>query len=70
MSKKVLTLVMAAAFIVGVAGVSLAGKYIKCEVKSVEGSTVTLDCGKKASKVAKWTKVKIKNAKKKAVEGC
>jgi len=70
MSKKVLTLVMAAAFIVGVAGVSLAGKYVKCEVTAVDGATVTLDCGKKASKLKAGMKVKVKNAKRKAVEGC
>ncbi len=70
MSKKVLTLVMAAAFLAGTVGVSLAAKYVKCEVTAVEGVTVTLDCGKKAGKFKVGSKVKVKSAKKKAVEGC
>lgn len=41
----------------------------KCEVKSVSGSTVTLDC-KKADKLSVGDSVKVKAAKKKAIEGC
>ncbi len=70
MSKKILTLVMAAAFVAGTVGVSLASRYVKCTVSAVDGATVTLDCGKKAAKLKAGMKVKVKNAKKKAVEGC
>ncbi len=48
---------------------SMASKKATCEVKAVEGTTVTLDCGKKAEKFKAGMKVKVKAAKKK-VEGC
>lgn len=44
MGKKIVALVIAAAFTVGFAGVTLAAKKVACEVKSVEGTTVTLTC--------------------------
>ena len=67
MSKKIVTLIMAAAFTVGVAGVSLAAKQT-CEVKSVDGKTVTMECPK-ADKLSAGDKVKVSPAKR-AVEGC
>lgn len=44
MNKKIVALVVAAAFTVGFAGITLAAKKVACEVKSVEGTTVTLTC--------------------------
>lgn len=41
----------------------------KCEAKSVSGSIVTLDC-KRASKLSVGDSVKVKENKKKAIEGC
>ncbi len=69
MSKKVLSICLALAFSLSLASVSLASKKATCEVKAVEGTTVTLDCGKKAKKFEAGMKVKVKAAKKK-VEGC
>jgi hypothetical protein len=65
MSKKIVTLIMAAAFTVGV---SLAAKKVSCEVKSVEGNTVTMEC-KNADDLKAGMNVKV-TAKKKAIEGC
>ena len=69
MTKKMLSLAMAVAFMASTATVSLAAS-VKCEVKSVSGDTVTLDCGSKANKLKAGQKVKVKAAKKKAIEGC
>ena len=69
MSKKIVTLLMAMAFTVGVAGVSVAAKSVNCKVSAIDGNTVTLDC-KKAERLKAGMKVKVKEAKKKAVEGC
>ena len=68
MSKKFFAVTMAMAFMVSTAVVSFAAS-VECTVKSVSGNTVTLDC-KKASKLKEGSKVKVKAAKKKAVEGC
>jgi len=69
MSKKIITLIMAAAFTVGVAGVSMAAKYANCKVTAIDGKSVTMDC-KKVDALKVGMKVKVKKAKKKAVEGC
>ena len=69
MSKKIITLLMAVAFTVGVAGVSVAAKSVKCKVTAIDGNAVTLDC-KKAAPLKVGMKVKVKEAKKKAIEGC
>ena len=58
------------AFTVGVAGASYAAKANKCEVTAIDGNTVTLDCAKGTKGLKVGMKVKVKNAKKKAVEGC
>jgi len=68
MSKKIVTLMMAAAFTVGVAGVSVAATKASCEVKSVDGNTVTMEC-KDAGSLKAGMSVKV-TEKKKAVEGC
>ncbi|MBU0674974.1 MAG: hypothetical protein KJ950_10055 [Proteobacteria bacterium] len=70
MSKKLITLLLAMAFTVSLAGVGMAAKSADCTVSSVDGSTVTLDCGKDADDLKVGSKVKVKDAKKKAVEGC
>ncbi len=69
MSKKLASICLAMVFSLSVASVSMAAKKATCEVKAVEGTTVTLDCGKKAEKFKAGMKVKVKAAKKK-VEGC
>ena len=69
MSKKIITLILAAAFTVGAAGVSVAAKYAKCKVSAIDGKSVTLDC-KKTDALKVGMKVKVKEDKKKAVEGC
>lgn len=69
MNKKMLALALAMAFSVSTAAVGLAAS-VKCEVKSVDGDSVTLDCGKKASKLKVGSEVKVKSAKKVAIEGC
>lgn len=70
MSKKIITLLMAVAFTVGVAGVSVAAKSVKCKVTAIDGNTVTLDCKKIGENLKTGMKVKVKKAKKKAIEGC
>ncbi len=42
----------------------------KCTVSSVDKGTIILDCGSKSSKFSVGQDVKIKSAKKKAIEGC
>ncbi len=42
----------------------------KCTVTEVKDSIITLDCGKSADKLKVNDQVKVKTAKKKAVEGC
>lgn len=69
MSKKIIALVVAAAFTVGFAGVTLAAKKVACEVKAVDGNTVTLEC-KDAASLKAGQKVNVADAAKKAVEGC
>ena len=68
MSKTIVTLIMAAAFTVGFAGVGLAAKKVSCEVKAVDGNSVTMEC-KNADDLKVGMKVKV-SAGKKAVEGC
>jgi len=67
MSKKIVILLMAMAFTVGIAGVGVA-KTVKCEVKAVDGNTVTMEC-KDAASLKVGDNVKVKSAKK-AIEGC
>jgi hypothetical protein len=68
MSKKLLTLALAVAFIASTATVSLAAK-IKCTVDTVEGDKVTMTCDKAGDLKAK-DKVEVKIKAAKAVEGC
>lgn len=68
MSKKLLTLALAVAFIASTATVSLAAK-IKCTVDSVEGDKVTMTC-EGAGDLQAGDKVEVKAKKGKAIEGC
>lgn len=74
MSKKIVALVVAAAFTVGFAGITLAAKKATCEVKSVEGSTVTLNCtdaaGLKAGDKVSVAAAAPAPAAKKEFQGC
>lgn len=77
MSKKMISLAMALAFVVSGAAVSFAGD---CTVTAVEGSKVTVDCAGKMETVEGSAKVGDKvmvkdgkietKKKKKAIEGC
>jgi len=71
MKKQLTALLMATLFMAGTAATSFAGDVI-CEVKSVDGATVTIDCGPDAKKMSVGDKVKIKVKKvtKQAIEGC
>jgi len=68
--KKFLSLVMAVAFALSTATVTLASSSTNCEVKSVDGTTVVLDCGNNAGDLKAGSQVKVKAAKKRAIEGC
>lgn len=75
MSKKMISLAMAVAFVASTAAVSFAAD---CKVTAVEGTKVTVDCGGAVSTVEGTAKVgdkvTVKDGKiapkKKAVEGC
>ncbi len=41
-----------------------------CTVSEIQNTVVILDCGKAAGKLHVGDKVKVKTAKKKAIEGC
>ena len=44
---------------------------LNCTVKSIDENTVTLDCGKKATKLQQGDKVKVREKKKrKQINGC
>ena len=70
MSKKLLSLAMAMAFTVSVAGVSMAAKKVKCEILAIDDHTYTLKCSKKSKKLKVGDVVEMKGKKKAAVEGC
>ncbi len=65
--KKVMTIVLAAAF--ALSATVVIAKSVKCVVDAVEGDKITMTC-KKADKLEVGDKVKVKKAKKKALEGC
>lgn len=68
MNKKLVAVILAVAFALGTAGVGMAAKSTKCEVTSIDGNTVTLDC-KDADKLKVGSKVSVKKARR-AIEGC
>jgi riboflavin synthase alpha subunit len=69
MLKKMMVLLTGLAFLTLTTGVSLAATG-KCTVTEIKDNIVTLDCGKDAAKLKTGDKVKVKTAKKKAIEGC
>ena len=69
MKKKLVSLTLASLFLATTAVVSLAGT-VNCEVKSVDGSSVVLNCGDNAGKLKVGDDVKVKAKSKAAVEGC
>ena len=71
MKKKLTALIMATMFFAGTVATGVAAN-IKCEVKSVDGTTVVLDCGSKAKKikVGEVVKIKVKVNSSQTVEGC
>ena len=68
MKRKLFPLVLAMILMVSGATVSLAAHGVTCEVKSIDNTTVVLDC-KDAGKLKAGAKVEVK-AKRKAIEGC
>lgn len=68
--KKLLSLLLAVAFTLSTASISVAASSVNCEVKSVDGNSVILDCGKDADELTVGSDVKVKKAKKRAIEGC
>ena len=71
MKKQLTALIMATLFFAGTVATGVAANLI-CEVTSVDGAAVVLDCGDKAKKLSIGDKVKIrvKKAKTDAIEGC
>ena len=71
MKKQLTIFVMTILFLGGIVATGLAQSLI-CEVKSVDGTSVVLDCGKKVKKISVGDKVKIKVKKvnSQAIEGC
>jgi hypothetical protein len=67
--KKLIATTLAIFLIAASASSSIAASA-KCTVTAVDKSVVTLDCGDKADKFTVGAKVKVKTAKKKAIEGC
>ena len=66
----VTSIILAAFFLIGSSGAALAARGVDCRVTGVQDQIVTLDCGKKADKLDVGAKVKVKTARKKAIEGC
>ncbi len=72
MAKKLITMAMALAFTLSIAGVSMAGST-DCQVKSVDGDTVTMKC-RSTEGMKEGTKVKIRyrggSSRSHGIEGC
>ena len=68
MKKVMMMVVIGASFLLSANGVFAA--TVRCTVTEITDSVVILDCGKGAAKIKKGDKVKVKTAKKAAVEGC
>ena len=67
--KKIISTLLAIAFALSTASAVFAASG-KCTVVEVDNNKVTLDCGSNAKDFPVGTDVKIKTAKKKAIEGC
>ena len=70
MRKIFTTMIMTLFLAGGLSGTAIAAKSLECTVTSVKDNIVTLDCGDKADKINVGKTVKVKTAKKKAIEGC
>ena len=68
MLKKTVLLATLALFTLS-SGVALAASG-KCTVTAIKDNVVTMDCGAAAAKMKVGDNVKVKTAKKKAIEGC
>ena len=68
MKKVTMMLVIGTSFLLYANGVFAA--TVRCTVTEITDSMVILDCGKGVAKIKKGDKVKVKTAKKAAVEGC
>ncbi len=64
---KTLLLITAAFFMLTA---TVQAKSISCTVSTVKDNVVTLDCQGKSIKLEEGQQVKVKAAKKKAIEGC
>jgi len=69
MGKTTIILLATIALLAFTAPATIAGST-KCTVTEVTGTVVVLDCGKAADKMKAGDAVKVKTAKKKAIEGC
>jgi hypothetical protein len=69
MLKKTTVLLAVIAMFTLTSSVTLAASG-KCTVTEIKDSVVTLDCGTTAAKLKIGDEVKVKTAKKKAIEGC
>ena len=67
--KKLTATILTIAFIMGSAGMSMAASA-KCVVTEIKDNIVSMDCGDKAEKMKVGDNLKVKIAKKQAVEGC
>ena len=70
MKKMFTTMLMILFLASSINGTAIAAKSIRCTVSTVEDTVVTLDCGDKAEKLDVGNTVKVKTARKKAIEGC
>lgn len=70
MKKKLLSLALAMSFVASTAAVGLAARYVECEVKSIDGDKVVMECDD-ADELEVGSDVKVKGEKKRrAIEGC
>ncbi len=69
MFKPAFALIVTMSFLAVMVTSSMAAS-VKCKITEVAGPTVTLDCGAKSEKFQVGDSVKVRNAKRKAIEGC
>ena len=69
MRRKTLSLILLVLFATSMMATAYAASTT-CTVTAIDGATVTLDCGKDAGELETGATVKVKAARKKAVEGC
>ena len=69
MLRKITILMTAGAILALTTGASMAA-VTKCTITEIKDNIVTLDCGDKAGKMKVGDTIKVKTARKKAIEGC